>query len=90
MALIVLMPPFEKLAGNKGPIAVEGSTVGEALRNLAKNYPALSDKFFKEDGGVRAHILIHLDGGYLRGEEITSTPVTVEGVLKISAVMAGG
>ena len=62
MAVVRLRPPLRELAGGAREIAVVGGTVGEALRHLERTYPKLLGWVLDDQGRVREHVAVFLDG----------------------------
>jgi molybdopterin converting factor small subunit len=69
MAIKVEIPtPLREQAGGKADVEVAGNTVGEALADLVKKYPALESKLF-ERGKLRPYINIFFRGAGFDADE---------------------
>jgi sulfur carrier protein ThiS len=62
MALVRLRPPLRDLAGGEREVPVTGETVREALRVLERTHPRLSGWVLDDQGRVREHVAVFLDG----------------------------
>lgn len=89
MATIKIPTPLRPYAGNNGSVSVSGATVGEALRDLARQHPGLESQLFN-DGELRSFVNIFLgeeDIRYLDGE---NTQLKEDDRLMIIPSIAGG
>ena len=77
-------------AGGEGAVAVEGSTVGEALEALYIAYPELRERLSDEDGSLRRFINVYVNGDDIRFGELLDTPVTDGQEVQILPAVAGG
>jgi molybdopterin converting factor small subunit len=57
---IVLHPAFRGII-DKGPIEVEGKTVGECLAGLVRLYPTLGGELYKKGGKLKQWIEIYVN-----------------------------
>ncbi len=62
MAIVTLRPPLRELAGGQREVVVRGSTVADALRDLERIYPRLFGWVLDEQGRVRRHIGVFVNG----------------------------
>lgn len=85
MPTVKLYANLRKLAGTK-ELSTTGATVGAVLNELVKRNPALSDVIL-EDGGLRPHIVITLNGHNLTD---LGTPVMEQDIIAIFPPIAGG
>ena len=91
MAIKVKLPTqLRASAGGDGEVAVEGSTVGEALDALYATHPDLKERIADEDGTVRRFVNVYLDGDDIRFGEGLATPVKDGATLQILPAVAGG
>ena len=59
----IILPSFlSQRVGGIAPIEVAGPTAGAALRTLEERYPALRGWVLDEQGRVRAHVKLFLNG----------------------------
>jgi len=66
MATVTLRAPLKDLAGGASDLEVEGATVGEVLRGLEEAHPKLTGWILDEQGRVRRHVNIFVNGERLR------------------------
>ena len=91
MAVKVKLPTQLRAAtGGDGEVAVEGSTVGEALDALYALHPELKERIADEDGTLRRFVNVYLDGDDIRFGEGLATPVKDGAKLQILPAVAGG
>jgi sulfur-carrier protein len=68
---VVLRGPLKQLAGGSDhPVA--GATVGELLRELEGEHPALGGWILDERGAIRRHINVFVNGDYAAAETAVS------------------
>ena len=91
MSVTVKLPTqLRGSAGGEGAIAVEGSTVGEALEALYTTYPELRERLSDEDGSLRRFINVYVNGDDIRFGELLDTPVADGQEVQILPAVAGG
>ena len=64
MATVRLRGPLKQRAAGRADHAVSGATVGELLRGLERDQPALRGWILDERGAVRRHINVFVNGEY--------------------------
>jgi len=62
VAVVTLRGPLKQLAGGRSEHALAGATVGELLRALERDRPALSGWILDERGTLRRHINVFVNG----------------------------
>ncbi len=90
MAIKVQVPtPMREAAGGNAEVAVAGATVGAALADLVRQYPALQPKLF--DGGkVRPYVNIFVNDEDVRYLDDMDTAVADGAVVALIPAVAGG
>jgi molybdopterin synthase sulfur carrier subunit len=78
------------LTGGAGEVAVEGSSVGEALKNLDAAHPGMAERLFDENGGLRRFVNVFLADEDVRFLQGLDTPITPGQTLSIVPAVAGG
>jgi len=86
MPVVTLRPPLRELAGGSSQVAVAGSSVGAALRELEKAHPPISGWILDEHGAIRQHVNVFLDGERAR----EATPVESDTVMHVLSAISGG
>ena len=71
-------------------VAVDGEAVGQVVRRLIADYPALEPNLVDEDGQVRKFVNIYLNDEDIRFLERLETPVADGDELSILPAVAGG
>ena len=79
-------------ADENSSLVLEGpcATVGEALVALRRNAPAALDRVMDEQGSVRRHVNVFLDGENIRFLEGLSTPARDGATILVIAAVSGG
>jgi molybdopterin synthase sulfur carrier subunit len=91
MALTVRIPgPLRRLTGGSAEVAVEGTTVQEALQNLDTSYPGFRDRLYDDQGKLRQFINIYVNDSDIRFGQGLDTPVSERDELSIVPAVAGG
>ena len=80
---------LKEFADGQNLAEVQGSTVGECLADLVKQFPRMERELFDENGELAAKILVSINLKSAHGEELTK-PVGSGDELYIVRVIAGG
>jgi molybdopterin synthase sulfur carrier subunit len=78
------------LAGGSGEVAIEASTVGEALKALDVGHPGFAERLFDDQGGLRRFVNVFLADEDVRFLDGLGTPVTDGQTISIVPAVAGG
>ena len=91
MSVTVRIPTqLRTLTGGAGEVAVEGTTVGEALKSLDATYAGFAERIFDEQGALRRFVNVFLADEDVRFLEGLATPVADGQTLSIVPAVAGG
>ena len=85
-AVVTLRGPLKRLAGERAEHAVAGATIGELLRTLERDQPALGGWILDERGLVRRHINVFVNGDYATED----TPVGPGDRVDVLPAISGG
>lgn len=90
MAIKVQVPtPMREAAGGNAEVTVTGATVGAALADLVRQYPALQSKLF--DGGkIRPYVNVFVNDEDIRYLDEMDTAVTDGVIVALIPAVAGG
>jgi len=66
MAAVVLRAPLKDLADGHHEVTAEGASVEEVLRAVERAYPRLVGWILDEQGKVRRHVNVFLNGEQVR------------------------
>ena len=66
MATVTLRAPLKDLAGGSGRVNVDGATVGQTIRALEAQHPKLVGWILDEQGRVRRHVNVFVNGERVR------------------------
>ena len=93
----VLSGPLRELAGNRDQVEVElpdgggaASSVADALSLLWRRCPSFRDRVITEQGELRPHLNIFVDGESIRFSGGFATPVRPNSEIFILPALSGG
>ena len=66
MPIVKLRAPLSDLAGGNSEVSLKGSTVGDVLRALEREWPKTTGWILDEQGGVRQHVNVFVNGERVR------------------------
>lgn len=72
------------------PVAVEGTTVGEALAAAFGRFPGLKGYVVDDQGAVRKHVMIFVNDGFLGDRETLADTVGPETEIHVMQALSGG
>jgi molybdopterin synthase sulfur carrier subunit len=91
MSVKVRVPTqLRTLTGGAGEIDVEGSTVGEVLKDLDAAHPGFAERLFDDAGGLRRFVNVFLADEDVRFLDGLATPVADGQTVSIVPAVAGG
>jgi molybdopterin converting factor small subunit len=73
MAVITLRAPLKDLAGGNSELTLEGGSVQEVLRALEQQYPRTVGWVLDEQGRIRQHVNVFVNGELTR-EDLPLAP----------------
>jgi sulfur-carrier protein len=90
MAIVRIPTPLRKHTEGKEEVNAEGTTVGEVLNDLEKNYPGIKARICDETGAVRKFVNIFANDEDIRHLSNLETPITSSDEVSIIPAIAGG
>jgi molybdopterin/thiamine biosynthesis adenylyltransferase/rhodanese-related sulfurtransferase/molybdopterin converting factor small subunit len=91
MSVNILIPTaLRNYAGGSDAVAVEASTVGDALDALTSTYPDLKKHLYNDEGALRHFVNIYVNDEDIRYAEKHATPLKDGDSLSIVPSIAGG
>src|SRR3954470_6168561 len=90
MAKVVLRSPLRDLAGGRSSVDVQGGSVGEVLGELEGEYPRLTGWVRDEQGRIRRHVNVFLNGERAKAEESVAPGDTITILPAISGGASDG
>lgn len=91
MSVTIQIPtPLRRFTGEQGEVEVQGQTVGDALRDLARRHPSLERHIYNEEGVLRSFVNVFLNEEDVRHLGRDATPVKTGDTLSIIPSIAGG
>jgi molybdopterin converting factor small subunit len=86
---VKISPVFSRYVNNQPTAEVKGSTVGECLNHLVKQFPGLKRALFDRKGELNRVINIYINGENAYPETLTK-PVKDGDKLNIVMIITGG
>jgi MoaD family protein len=91
MSVKVRIPTtLRSLAGGSPEVELEGTTVGEVLKNLDAAHPGFSDRLLDDEGGLRRFVNVFVADDDVRFLQGLDTPVPDGETVAIIPAVAGG
>jgi molybdopterin synthase sulfur carrier subunit len=91
MPLKVGIPtPLRNLTNNQEEVDASGSTIGDILSDLEKNFPGIGERLLDAQGNVRRFVNIYVNGEDIRFLQDKLTAVTEKDEISIVPAIAGG
>ena len=91
MSVTILIPTaLRSFVDRKSEVDVEGSTIGEALANLAGQYPDLKHQIYEDDVKLRGFVNVFVDGTNIKKLNGLETKVTQGATVMLIPAIAGG
>ncbi len=91
MSVTILIPSaLRAFVDRKSEVEAEGATVGEALANLAAEYPDLKHQIYEDDTKLRGFVNVFVDGTNIKKLDGLATPVASGAVVTLVPAIAGG
>jgi molybdopterin synthase sulfur carrier subunit len=86
MAIVLLRAPLKDLAGGNAEVKIEGESLLGVLRELERTYPKTVGWILDDQGGVRRHVNVFVNGEMTRED----TPLTLEDRVHVLPSITGG
>ena len=91
MSVNVLIPSALRVfVDRQSEVEAEGATVGEALANVAAQYPDLKHHIYEDDTNLRGFVNVFVDGTNIKKLNGLDTPVAAGATVMIVPAIAGG
>jgi molybdopterin synthase sulfur carrier subunit len=90
MATIRIPTQLRPLSGGSGTVAVDASTVAEALKALDAAHPGFGERLFDEAGALRRFVNVFVADEDIRFLDGLGTAVDAGTVVSIVPAVAGG
>jgi sulfur-carrier protein len=87
---ISIPTPLRRFTAERGEVEAEGATVGEAMKHLVRQHPALERHLYGGAGSLRSFVNLFLNDENIRFRERERTPVSAGDTLSIIPSIAGG
>ena len=90
MPKIKVPPVLRTHTDGESEVAVEGGTVGDALRALAEKHPATKEQLFSPEGDLNRYVNVYLNDEDVRVLDGLETGASEGDTVVILPAMAGG
>lgn len=90
MTTIRIPTPLRPYTEGRKEIAVAGDTIGAALEDLGRQYPALAPHLYDESGQLRPYVNVFINETDFRSAQGLDTPLGADDRLMIVPSIAGG
>jgi len=90
MPVAKIPPVLRTSTGGEKEVAVDGATVGDALRSLASQHPDTERQLFGEGGELNRYVNVYKNDEDVRVLDGLETPLSDSDTLMILPAMAGG
>ena len=90
MTTLKIPTPLRQYTNGQAEVAVSGTNVASAMRNLVEQYPALEQHLYNGDGEMRAFVNLFLGENNTRDLQGPETPLSEGDTLRIIPSIAGG
>ena len=91
MSVTILIPTaLRSFVDRKSEVEVEGATVGEALANLATQYPDLKHQIYEDDVKLRGFVNVFVEGTNIKKLNGLETALASGATVMLVPAIAGG
>jgi len=90
MAKITIPTPLRKFTSNTAKVDTNGSTVLEAIQDLANQYPGLQQHLFDGEGNLRGFIRIYVGDEDIKALNNGQTVISESAQISLIPAIAGG
>lgn len=90
MCRVVIPGPLRAAAGGRSLLEVEAEDLPGLLRGLRETCPDLADGILQEDGRLRPHVNLFINGRLHAGKEIGPAPLADDDEVVILPAVSGG
>ncbi len=90
MAKISIPTPLRRFTDNERQLVTQGSTVQEAIQELADQYPDLKPHLLNDEGQLKPFIRIYIGDEDIKALQNEDTPVDDETIINLIPAIAGG
>lgn len=90
MTTLKIPTPLRQYTAGQAEVAVNGSNVGAAMRNLVEQFPSLEKHLYNGNGELRAFVNVFLGEDNVKDLQGAETPLADGSTLRIIPSIAGG
>lgn len=89
MSTVRVPPVLRQHTGGTRDVEASGETVGDALKDLARQYPGLESQLFS-DGDLQRYVNVYVNDQDIQYLQKLDTPVASDDTIILLPAMAGG
>jgi molybdopterin converting factor small subunit len=91
MAVTITIPTaLRQYAGGSSAVQLEAETVGDLLRGLVEQHPALGKQIFGDNGRLRSFVNVYVGDEDIRHLQGEATPLHTGDTVSLIPAIAGG
>jgi len=90
MTTLKIPTPLRYYTDGQAEVAVNGSDVAAAMRDLVERYPTLEQHLYNGNGEMRAFVNLFLGQDNIKDLQGLETPLSEEDTLRLIPSIAGG
>jgi molybdopterin synthase sulfur carrier subunit len=87
---LLLPATLRRYAGDQAEVQIRSGTLGTALDDLSERLPQLERRLRDEQGRLRPHVLMFVDGVSVRGGSPMDTPLPEGAEVFVAPAVSGG
>ena len=87
---LLLPATLRRYAGGQAEVEIRGGRLGTALDDLCERVPQLEGRLRDEQGRLRPHVLMFVDGVSVRGGSQMDTPLPEGAEVFVAPAVSGG
>jgi molybdopterin converting factor small subunit len=90
MATLRIPTALRTFTDGNATVTAQGATVGDLVKDLAAQYPALAEHLYDDDGHLRSFINLFVGDTNVKSLDGLDTPIAADATVLIVPAIAGG
>jgi sulfur-carrier protein len=87
---VIIPTPLRNLTNQQETVTATGTTVGELLKDLERQFSGIGERLLDANGNVRRFVNIYVNGEDIRFLQDQATPIKDQDEISIVPAIAGG